>query len=167
VKGHRPADSECHPGGGRVSVELTERSQQQLAGPSARSLALAGVTALAIVLAYRLLPDRWRRFAVLIGVAVGTGLAAPLGQLGQLGHQRAGGAVLSWPTLLPFGAPVINVLASLPLLLYGIGAMVEATGQTVLNGEAIGVRLDRRRAVPRTIRGDVVTSLLSGCSAGH
>ncbi|MDT7637990.1 MAG: hypothetical protein QOC83_2278, partial [Pseudonocardiales bacterium] len=38
------------------------------AGPSARSLALAGVTALAIVLAYRLLPDRWRRFAVLIGV---------------------------------------------------------------------------------------------------
>ncbi|MDT7624970.1 MAG: hypothetical protein QOF99_5871 [Pseudonocardiales bacterium] len=133
------------------------------AGPSARSLALAGVTALAIVLAYRLLPDRWRRFAVLIGVAVGTGLAAPLG---QLGHQRASGPVLSWPTLFPFGAPVINVLASLPLLLYGIGAMAEATGQTVLNGEAIGVRLDRRRAVPRTIRGDAVTSLLSGLLGG-
>jgi xanthine/uracil permease len=83
-----------------------------------------------------------------------------------LGHQRAGGPVLSWPTLLPFGAPVINVLASLPLLLYGIGAMAEATGQTVLNGEAIGVRLDRRRAVPRTIRGDAVTSLLSGLLGG-
>ncbi|HEX4360630.1 MAG TPA: solute carrier family 23 protein [Pseudonocardia sp.] len=133
------------------------------AGPSVRSLVLAGVTVLAVVLAYRLLPERWRRFAVLLGVAAGTGLAAALG---QLGHQRAGGPVLAWPTPLPFGAPVFSLLASLPLLLYAIGAMAEATGQTVLNGEAIGVRVDARRAVPRTIRGDAVTSLLSGLVGG-
>lgn len=131
-------------------------------GPSSTSLALAGGTALAVVLAFRLLPVGWRRFAVMIGIAVGTAAAALLGRLGPVGS----GPVLSWPTPLPFGTPTVNLLASVPLLLYAVGAMAEATGQTVLNADAIGRPLDRRRDVPRTIRGDAVTSLLSGVFGG-
>jgi len=114
------------------------------------------------VLAFRLLPVGWRRFAVMIGIAVGTAAAALLGRLGPVGS----GPVLSWPTPLPFGTPTVNLLASVPLLLYAVGAMAEATGQTVLNADAIGRPLDRRRDVPRTIRGDAVTSLLSGVFGG-
>ncbi|MYW43009.1 solute carrier family 23 protein, partial [Streptomyces sp. SID161] len=36
-------------------------------------------------------------------------------------------------------------------------------GQTVINAEAVGKDIDIRSAVPRTVRGDALTSLIGGC----
>jgi len=130
-------------------------------GPSATSLVLAGATVLAIVLAHRFLPDRLRRVAVLLGIVVGTGVAAAWDRLGEV----PAGPVLAVPTPLPFGTPVFDLIAALPLVLFSVGAMAEAAGQTVLTVEAVD-RAPQRRDVTRTIRGDGVTSLLAGLFGG-
>ena len=153
-----------------IGLNLVKITAGLLAGaggvPSAGSLGLAGLTILATALGHRFLPDPWRRCSVMIGIAVGTAAAALAGRLGPV----APGPLVSWPALLPFGAPVFDPLATIPLLLFGVGAMAEAAGQTVLNAEAVGRPLerpeDRRRYVARTIRGDAVTSLVSGLLGG-
>lgn len=48
-----------------------------------------------------------------------------------------------------------------PLLLFSIGAMAEAAGQTVLTAEVVD-RPVGRHDVTRTVRGDGVTSVLAG-----
>jgi uric acid transporter len=46
--------------------------------------------------------------------------------------------------------------------LFSIASMAEATGQTVLNAEVVGKKIDARRESSRTIRGDAVISLIGG-----
>ncbi|MGW0466627.1 uracil-xanthine permease family protein [Streptomyces sp. NPDC003027] len=112
------------------------------------------------VVFYLLFSGILRQLAVMLGLLAGTALAA------VLGHIDAGGApdggLVSLPQLLPFGSPQFNLLAALPLMLYSLASMAEATGQTVINAEAVGKRIDRRTAVPKTIRGDALTSLFGG-----
>src|SRR5207253_2202652 len=55
-----------------------------------------------------------------------------------------------------------NILAAIPLMIFSIASMAEATGQTVLNAEIVGKDIELRRDVARTIRGDAVTSFLGG-----
>ncbi len=129
---------------------------------SGASLALVAVTILATVLCFRLLTGGWRRVSVLLGMAAGTIAAAATGQMGAV----EGGPLLVWPEPLPFGAPRFDLIASVPMLLFAVAAMAEATGQTVLNTEAVGKKLDHRRDIGGTIRGDAVTSLLSGMLGG-
>jgi len=131
-------------------------------GPSGTALGLAAVTVLAIVAARRLLPDPWRRMAVMIGIVVGTVAAAAVGELGSI----ADGPALSWPHPLPFGRPHFDLLASVPLLLFSIGSMAEATGQSVVNAEVIGSPKARGGLIAGTIRGDGAVSLVSGLFGG-
>jgi xanthine/uracil permease len=70
--------------------------------------------------------------------------------------------VLAAPSLFPFGAPHFDILASIPLMIFGVASMAEATGQTVLNAEIVGKDLVVARDVARTIRGDALTSALGG-----
>lgn len=133
-------------------------------GAQVGALALMGFTILATVLCFRFLPGNWSRISVLLGLVIGAVAAALTGQMGQ--GPLLSGPVFAGPALLPFGTPQFNVLATLPMLIFAIGAMAEATGQTVLNAEAVGKRLDFRRDVGGTIRGDVVTSILAGLLGG-
>ncbi|MFC9440110.1 uracil-xanthine permease family protein [Nocardia sp. NPDC057030] len=127
-----------------------------------RSIVLAAITIAATVLAYRVLPTGWRRLSVLLGMAVGGAVAASLGQF-QL---RSGSGLGQAPELFLFGTPHFDLLAAIPLLVFSIGSMAEATGQTVLNAKIVGKRIDTPVTVGRTIRGDAVTSLLSGLFGG-
>ena len=43
----------------------------------------------------------------------------------------AAGPLWSAPTLLPFGMAHFDVVAALPLLIFSVISMVEATGQTI------------------------------------
>ncbi|MEU7423450.1 solute carrier family 23 protein [Streptomyces sp. NPDC040750] len=124
-------------------------------------LGLAFATIGLIVLFTRLLGGVLRQLAVLLGLVAGTLLALALGQV----HPDAAlaGQLLGMPQPLPFGAPVFDLLAALPLMLYSVASMAEATGQTVINAEAVGKDIDVRSAVPRTVRGDALTSLIGGC----
>ncbi|MFF8865387.1 uracil-xanthine permease family protein [Streptomyces sp. NPDC015139] len=124
-------------------------------------LGLAFATIGLIVLFTRLLRGVLRQLAVLLGLAGGTGLAFALGQV-HLDAALSGG-LIGVPRPLPFGAPVFDLLAALPLMLYSLVSMAEATGQTVINAEAVGKDIDVRSDVPRTVRGDALTSLLGGC----
>ncbi|MFJ7958850.1 uracil-xanthine permease family protein [Streptomyces sp. NPDC096319] len=101
-----------------------------------------------------------RQLAVMLGLLAGTALAAALGRV-DLGHATDGG-LIGLPHLMPFGSPQFNLLAALPLMLYSLASMAEATGQTVINAEAVGKEIDRRADVPKTVRGDALTSLLGG-----
>ncbi|MEV5973970.1 uracil-xanthine permease family protein [Streptomyces sp. NPDC051921] len=101
-----------------------------------------------------------RQLAVMLGLLAGTALAVALGRV-DLGRAAEGGLV-GLPHLLPFGSPQFDLLAALPLMLYSLASMAEATGQTVINAEAVGKEIDRRTDVPKTVRGDALTSLLGG-----
>lgn len=136
-------------------------------GAEAGALALMGFTIAVTVLCFRFLPGGWARISVLLGLVIGALAASVFGQHGSTDRsQLLAGPVLAGPALLPFGRPEFNLLATVPMLIFAIGAMAEATGQTVLNTEAVGKPLDFRRDVGGTLRGDVVTSLLAGLVGG-
>lgn len=126
-----------------------------------RDILLALVTIGATVLFFRVLRGGLAQLAVLLGLAAGTVVAFAVGAGGNVGSITAG-PVLSVPSLLPFGTPHFDLVAAIPLMIFSIASMAEATGQTVVNAEIVGKKIDVRRCASRTIRGDGLTSLLGG-----
>jgi len=124
------------------------------------SLGLAGATILFTILFARYLKGMWGQVSVLLGLVAGTGLAALLG----LAHFDgvASGAIFSLPTLLPFGMPTFDLVAAIPLLVFSVISMVEATGQTIAVAEAVDKPIEPRTDVPKTIRGDALMSFVGG-----
>jgi xanthine/uracil permease len=61
--------------------------------------------------------------------------------------------------------PRFDLVAAVPLLIFSVISMVEATGQTVAVAEVVGRKIDARDVVPRTIRGDALMSLAGGLSS--
>lgn len=120
------------------------------------ALATIGFT----VLFARLFKGMLGQLAVLLGLLTGTLLAAAFGLMDF--SPVAAGPVWSSPTLLPFGLPHFDLVAAVPLLIFSVISMVEATGQTVAVAEVVGRPIDPRDAVPRTVRGDALVSLLGG-----
>lgn len=108
----------------------------------------------------RLLRGMLGQLSVLLGLVAGTALAALLGQMDM--SDVAAGPWLSLPTLLPFGMPHFDLAATVPLLVFSVISMVEATGQTMAVAEIVQSEQEPRSLVPRTIRGDAVMSLLGG-----
>lgn len=123
-------------------------------------LALGVATIVLIVLFYRVLPTSWRPVSVLLGMVGATAIAAPMGLVNFTGIGQ--GSIVALPQFLPFGPPQFDLLASLPLLIFSIASMAEATGQTVLNGEVVGKKVIPKLDAPKTIRGDALMSLLGG-----
>ena len=120
-----------------------------------------GIATIAFTVVFYLLSSGVvRQLAVMLGLLAGTALAAALGHV-DLGHAAEGGLV-GLPHPMPFGSPQFDLLAALPLMLYSLASMAEATGQTVINAEAVGKEIDRRTDVPKTVRGDALTSLFGG-----
>lgn len=122
-----------------------------------QSLALALVTIVATLAMARFFKGTAGGLAVLLGLVIGTAAAFSAGLVATTGVWS--GPLFALPTLLPFGMPRFDVLAALPMLIFSVISMAEATGQTVAIGEITGRRIDLRRDVPRTIRGDAVASL--------
>ena len=101
-----------------------------------------------------------RQIAVMLGFVSGTVLAVLLGTTDFSGV--ADGGFVQAPQPMPFGVPEFSLLASVPLLIYSFASMAETTGQTVVNGQAVGRDVDIRRDAPRTIRAEALTSLAGG-----
>ena len=108
----------------------------------------------------RLFTGTLGQLAVLLGLIAGAVLAAALGQT-HFGDV-AQGPLLSLPTFLPFGPPKFDLAATVPLLVFSVISMVEATGQTMAVAEMSGRKDSARNLVPRTIRGDALMSLAGG-----
>ncbi|KUL49040.1 permease [Streptomyces sp. NRRL F-4489] len=142
-----------------IGVNMIAVAAPMAAAGTGPALATIAATALGLVL----LRGVWRQLSVLLGMAVGTAAAA---LLGTPFRAVPGDAVLALPHLLPYGAPHFDLVASLPLLVFALASLAEATGQTVLNSEAVGRTPDPARDVPRTARADAVASLAAGLFGG-
>jgi uracil-xanthine permease len=124
------------------------------------NIGLALVTILVTVLFVRVLPGIFGQLSVLLGLLAGAAIAAAFGMM-PLGGVLAG-PLVSVPGLFPFGLPRFDLAAAVPLLVFSVISMAEATSQTVAIGEIVG-RADPHADVPRTIRGDALMSLVGGC----
>jgi uracil-xanthine permease len=120
------------------------------------ALATIGFT----VLFARVLRGMVGQLSVLLGLLAGAALGATIGAMHVGGILP--GPVISVPRLLPFGMPTFDIIAAIPLVVFSIISMAEATGQTVAISEVAGKEGDPYQNVPRTIRGDALMSLLGG-----
>ncbi|MCS0603746.1 purine/pyrimidine permease [Streptomyces sp. LP11] len=120
--------------------------------------ALGFATLAVIALFFLVLRGVWRQLAVLLGLAGGTLVAVLTGTEPHMAH----GGAFALPDPFPYGPPHFDLLASVPLLVFALASLAEATGQTVLNSEAVGRPADPGRDVPRIARADALVSLGSG-----
>ena len=121
---------------------------------------LAGATILFTILCARFLSGTFQRLSVMIGLLIGTFFAAMFTHVDYSGVLN--GPVLTLPTFLPFGMPKFDLMASLPLLVFSVISMAEATGQTIATAEIVGRKEDPTQIAPRTIRADAISSLIGG-----
>lgn len=124
------------------------------------NLLLALVTIVVTVLCFRFLPGVLRQLSVAFGLVGGTIFAAFFGA--TTFAQHVAGPAVSVPAFLPFGFPVFNVVAAIPMLVWSLASMAEATGQTVINAEIVGREVKPTRDVPRVIRADGIVSIIGG-----
>jgi uracil-xanthine permease len=128
------------------------------AAPTNIGLALATI-AFTLLLA-RFLSGMWRQLSVLFGLVLGTCVSAALGVMSFA--DVGSGAIVSVPSIFPFGFPTFDILAAVPLIVFSVISMAEATGQTVAIADVVGKDIVPAQDVPKTIRGDGLASLVGG-----
>lgn len=150
-----------------VSVNLIKLSGELIVGrpgsadfAAPQQLLLAFSTIVITVLCSRLLRGTLGQLSILLGLVGGSLLAVALGDFDSA--RLSWWPLLSLPALMPFGVPQFDLFASIPLMLFCLVSMVEATGQTVAISEAVDKPLDINKDVTRTIRGDALASILGG-----
>lgn len=124
------------------------------------NIGLALATIAMTVVFSRIFTGTLQRVSVMLGLIAGTVLAAALGRLDLTGVMD--GPIIAIPQLFPFGMPKFDILAALPLIVFSVISMAEATGQTIATAEIVGRKGDAHAIVPRTIRGDALASILGG-----
>ncbi|WP_151838096.1 MULTISPECIES: uracil-xanthine permease family protein [unclassified Acinetobacter] len=127
---------------------------------STLNIGLAFATIAASLFFARVLKGTLSQLSILLGLICGTILSACLGQMHFAATYQA--AIFSFPTLMPFGIPKFDLVATIPLLIFSLISMVEATGQTITISELVGKNDTALERVPSTIRGDALISLLGG-----
>ena len=128
------------------------------ADPTNVYLALATIAF--TVLFARVLTGMLGQLSILLGLLAGAAVAAIIGAMSFAGVLP--GPLVSVPHPLPFGVPTFDFIAAIPLVIFSIISMAEATGQTVAISEVVGKEGDPYQIVPNTIRGDALMSLLGG-----
>ncbi|MGW0906382.1 uracil-xanthine permease family protein [Streptomyces sp. NPDC002853] len=137
-----------------IGINMIKVTAPMVASGPGPGFATLGV----IALLFLVLRGVWRQMAVLLGLVGGTAIALLLGTDIHL----ASGAAFALPDPFPYGAPHFDLLAAIPLLVFALASLAEATGQTVLNSEAVGRTPDAGRDVPRIARADALVSLGAG-----
>jgi uracil-xanthine permease len=125
------------------------------------SILMALATIVFTLLFARFLTGMWRQLSVLLGLGLGACVSAAFGMMSVA--DVATGAIVSVPTLFPFGWPSFDIVAAVPLIVFSVISMAEATGQTVAIAEVVGKDIEPGKDVPKTIRGDALASLVGGC----
>lgn len=124
------------------------------------NLMLAFATIGLTVIFARVLKGMARQLTIMLGLVGGAIIAALIGAFHA--EQLSLTPLVSAPALFPFGLPKFDLLAAIPLMLFSVISMVEATGQTIAISEAVDKDIDKERDVPKTIRGDALASLIGG-----
>ncbi|TCD19088.1 uracil-xanthine permease [Pseudomonas sp. IC_126] len=125
------------------------------------SIALALATIGFTVLFARVFKGMWQRIAVMLGLLAGAAVAVATGSMTV--ENVMTGAMFAFPEPFPFGMPKFDLFASLPLIIFSVVSMTEATGQTMATAEIVGRHGDHRSIVPKNIRADALGSVFGGC----
>lgn len=125
------------------------------------NIALALVTIGGTVLFARCCTGMWQRISVMLGLLAGAMVAIATGAMSFSGVFD--GTLVAIPQPFPFGMPKFDIFASLPLIIFCVVSMTEATGQTLATAEIVERKGDHKAIVPRNIRADALGSLLGGC----
>ncbi|MFJ4674711.1 MULTISPECIES: nucleobase:cation symporter-2 family protein [unclassified Kitasatospora] len=114
---------------------------------SAKAVGLAAFTLAAVVLGNRLLRGFWQQMSLLIGLAVGTAAAFPLGlaDFSAVGDAR----VFALPSPFHFGGPRFDAAAIVSMCIVMVVAMTESTADML----ALGRIVDREADEPTLAAG--------------
>src|SRR5262249_3563435 len=107
-----------------------------------RNVALAGGVLLIVVVVQRFAPLVVSRIAVLVGIALGTGVAIPFGFTGFAGVSDANILGISAP--FHFGFPTFEVAAIVSMVVVMLVTMTETTGDILAVGELVDKPVDAR-----------------------
>ena len=151
-----------------IGVALVPVGAQQAGGgnPAAEdfgslaNLALAGMTLLIIVAIYRFFRGGFMStVAVLIGLVLGTAIAALLGRVDWSGVSDAGWVGVTTP--FHFGLPTLGIAAVVSMIVVMLITAVETTGDVFATGEIVEKPI-RRDDIARAIRADGMATTLGG-----
>jgi xanthine permease len=121
-------------------------------------IGLAGLTLLVILVLSRVSSGMVARLAVLIGIIVGTGIAAVLGQADF--SAVPDGSFVALPPVLHFGSPTFQVGAIVSMTIVMLVIMTETTADILAVGEIIQTDVDARR-VAGGLRADMLSTTVA------
>jgi uric acid transporter len=126
---------------------------------SLQNLAFAGGTLLFILVIYRFFRGFLSTIAVLLGLVVGSAVAAAFGIVDFSGVGQAGWVGVITPFY--FGFPTFGVAAIVSMIVVMLITAVETTGDVFATGEIVEKRI-RREDIARAIRADGLATTLGG-----
>nr|BFE48744.1 hypothetical protein GCM10017745_21710 [Saccharothrix mutabilis subsp. capreolus] len=130
---------------------------------SSGSVLVAGVTLAVILACNRFLTGVAGRFALLIGLVVGTVVAWPLGMVDTAAFSDA--PVFAFATPLHFGVPVFDVAAIVSMCIVMVVVMTESTADMLALGEIVG-RPTTERTIAEGLRADGLATSFSAVFGG-
>ncbi|GAA1073838.1 nucleobase:cation symporter-2 family protein [Nocardiopsis metallicus] len=125
--------------------------------PSDTGLLLGGATLVIILVLSKVLRGVWGRSAILLGLLLGTLLAAALGEVdfGAVGE----GPVFSLPTPFYFGPPEFQIAAIITMCIMMIVILAEGMADILAVGAVVGSKVDGRRLADG-LRADAATAVI-------
>jgi xanthine permease len=125
---------------------------------SMSNIGLAGLTLVVILVLSRLSTGMLARLAVLVGIVVGTVIAAVVGKADF--SPVTDGAYVAVPPVLHFGSPTFQVGAIVSMTIVMLVIMTETTADILAVGEIIGTDVDQRR-VANGLRADMLSTTVA------
>ncbi|BDD83543.1 uracil permease [Tsukamurella pulmonis] len=125
---------------------------------SMANIGLAGATVLIILVISRLFQGAISRLSILIGIVVGTVIAA---FLGKLDFSKVGdGPIFSLPPVMHFGSPTFQIGAIISMTIVILVIMTETTADILAIGEIVGTPVDSKR-VANGLRADMLSTAVA------
>ncbi len=134
---------------------ITENNETGI--PTNTGLALAGTTLVIILVLSKVLPGVWKRMSVLIGLLLGTLVAAAFGEVDF--SAVAEGPIVSLPTPFHFGPPEFQIAAIVTMCVVMIVILTEGVADILAVGQIVGTKVDGRRLADG-LRADAATAVV-------
>lgn len=132
-------------------------------GGSMADVGLAGLTLLIILVLSRVGKGSISRLSILLGIVVGTALAAAFGMTDF--SAVTDGAVFALPDPLGFGVPTFNAAAVISMVLVIFVTLTETTADIIAVGEIVDTPVDARR-IGDGLRADMLSTTVSPLLGG-
>ncbi|GAB3134820.1 nucleobase:cation symporter-2 family protein [Tsukamurella serpentis] len=125
---------------------------------SMANIGLAALTVLIILAISRVFQGAISRLSILLGIVIGTAVAA---LLGDVDFSKVGsGPVFALPPVLHFGSPTFQIGAIISMTIVILVIMTETTADILAIGEIVGTPVDRKR-VADGLRADMASTTVA------